>query len=93
MQTDSSAIYRCKQCSASFQRRDQLQPHLHWHHITDPNIDRYFATEVGVDSETPPATAAQSVETLPRKREPSLAVLAACIAILGVLGLAAYLSN
>jgi hypothetical protein len=91
MQTESLKIYRCKQCPATFRRRDELQPHLYWHHITDKNVDLYF---VDTNEVPEPATVSQSTtNAAPRDSKPSFAVLGVCLAILAALGIAYYIAN
>jgi hypothetical protein len=92
MQTESLRIYRCKQCPATFRRRDELQPHLHWHHITDRSVDLYFIDE-NESLDTAAALGVTRPDRPPRKSEPSFAVLGVCIAILAVLGVAYYVAN
>ena len=91
MQLESSKIYRCKQCPATFKHRDQLQPHLHWHHITDKNVDLYF---VDANESPDPAAVNQGAADAPiRTGEPSFAVLGICLALLAALGIAYYVAN
>jgi hypothetical protein len=93
MQSDSLTVYRCKQCAASFRRRDELQPHLYWHHITDKQVDLYFVHGIESHDAAAASVAAAPVDAPARKSEPSFAVLGVCLAILGGLGLAYYLAN
>lgn len=92
MQPDSSRIYSCKQCATKVRGREQLQPHLHWHYISDENVDDYFS-EVEEETAAPPPDATQIEMPPRRKSEPSYGVLLGCVAILGLLAIAYFLSN
>ena len=93
METDSSSIYRCRRCATKVHGRDQLQPHLHWHNISDKNVDAYFTVVEETADATQPANAEIADVAPPRKSEPSYGVLVGCVAILALLGIAYYLSN
>lgn len=93
MQSVSSNVYRCKQCATKVRGREQLQPHLHWHYITDTNVDAYFSEvdETAHASETGPSPSEEPA--VRRKSEPSYGVLVGSAAILALLGIAYYFSN
>ena len=43
----SSTTYRCKACSKSIIRKEDLRPHLYWHGVNDPDVDKHFTQEQG----------------------------------------------
>jgi len=48
-----ATVYRCKRCNLSIPRQEELRRHLHWHQITDKDVDKYFTEEQQDDVPTP----------------------------------------
>ena len=56
-------VFKCNECHRTFKRREELKPHLHWHKITDKDVDKYFTEEADAEPEPPaPQTPKQGSE-------------------------------
>lgn len=80
-------IYRCKMCSTPVRQPDLRQSHLHWHGITDKNVDAHFVKVEEVESGSPPpGSAGTDAGSGARKSGPSLGVLVVSLGLLAVMG-------
>lgn len=93
MESNLSYVYRCKKCATVIRDRRDLQHHLHWHYISDTDLDAYFSQEAGTEPSGPATVSTQPPDAPPRRSKPSYGVLWGCLAILAALGVAYYVSN
>ena len=78
-----ATVYRCKQCSATVRQADQRQAHLHWHGVSDKNVDARFDE---VEEELTVVAAGASQASAAKKSGPSVAALIISLGVLAVIG-------